>query len=47
MILVDIKKINQRIYELDTNINRNSKVIFIAALLSVWKQTKILEIQAN
>lgn len=35
MILVDIKKINQRIYELDTNINRNSKVIFIAALLSV------------
>ena len=33
MELKDIKKINQRIYELDTEINRNSKVIFVATLL--------------
>lgn len=33
MELKEIKKINQRIYELDTEINRNSKVIFVATLL--------------
>lgn len=33
MDLRDIKNINQRIYELDVDISRNSKVIFIAALI--------------
>ncbi|UVD81555.1 hypothetical protein NV226_02385 [Mycoplasma iguanae] len=33
MELRDIKKLNQSIYELDTDISRNSKVIFIAALI--------------
>ena len=33
MQLKDIKKLNQRIYELDTDISRNSKVIFIASLI--------------
>lgn len=33
MQLKDIKKLNQRIYQLDTDISRNSKVIFIAALI--------------
>lgn len=33
MELKDIKRINQRIYELDTEIDRDSKVIFIATLL--------------
>ncbi len=33
MLLNDIKKLNQRIYELDTEISRNSKVIFVATLI--------------
>ncbi len=33
MDLKEIKKLNQRIYELDETINRNNKVIFIATLV--------------
>ncbi len=33
MNLKDIKSINQRIYELDTEINRNSKMMFVATLV--------------
>ena len=33
MELRDIKKLNQRIYQLDTDISRNSKVIFVASLV--------------
>ena len=33
MELKDIKNLNQRIYQLDTEINRNSKVIFVACLI--------------
>lgn len=40
MELKDIKKINQRIYELDVDITRNSKVIFIAALIFCLTQNK-------
>ena len=37
MELRQIKSLNQRIYELDTEINRNSKTIFIAALVFALK----------
>ena len=40
MELREIKKINQRIYELDVDISRNSKVIFIAALLFCLTKNK-------
>ena len=40
MELKDIKNINQRIYELDVNINRSSKVIFIATLLFCLTKNK-------
>jgi len=40
MELRDIKNINQRIYELDTEINRNNKVIFIASLIMCYKLNK-------
>lgn len=38
MELKQIKSLNQRIYELDTEINRNSKTIFIAMLIFILKQ---------
>lgn len=40
MLLNDIKKLNQRIYELDTEISRNSKVIFVATLIFAITQNK-------
>ena len=40
MKLSDIKRINQRIYTLDTDISRNSKVIFIAALVICLTRNK-------
>lgn len=40
MELKDIKKINQRIYELDVDISRNSKVIFIATLIFCLTKNK-------
>ena len=40
MQLTDIKKINQRIYESDTNISRNSKVIFVAAIVICLKTNR-------
>lgn len=40
MELKEIKNINQRIYELDVNINRSSKVIFIATLLFCLTKNK-------
>lgn len=40
MDLKDIKKINQRIYELDVDITRNSKVIFIATLIFCLTKNK-------
>ena len=40
MELKDIKKINQRIYELDVDISRNSKVIFIATILFCLTKNK-------
>lgn len=40
MDLKDIKKINQRIYELDVDISRNSKVIFIATLIFCLTKNK-------
>lgn len=40
MELREIKKINQRIYELDVDISRNSKVIFIASLLFCLTKNK-------
>lgn len=40
MELKDIKRINQSIYELDTDINRNSKMIFIATLLFCLTRNK-------
>lgn len=40
MKLSDIKRINQRIYTLDTEISRNSKVIFVAALVICLTRNK-------
>ena len=40
MELTEIRNINQKIYELDTGINRNSKVIFIASLIICYKLNK-------
>lgn len=40
MKLNDIKRINQRIYTLDTNISRSNKVIFIAALVVCLTRNK-------
>lgn len=40
MELKDIKNINQRIYQLDTEISREKKVIFVAALIYILKQNK-------
>ena len=40
MELKEIKNLNQRIYELDTNISRNSKTIFIATLIFALKTNK-------
>ena len=40
MLLKDIKSLNQRIYQLDTEINRNSKVIFIATLVFCLTQNR-------
>lgn len=40
MKLSEIKNLNQRIYTLDTQINRNSKVIFIASLIFCLTQNK-------
>ena len=46
MELKDIKAINQRIYELDDKISRESKVIFISTLVFILKKiqtSKMLE----
>ncbi len=40
MELKDIKRLNQRIYELNTEINRNSKTIFVAALIFALTQNR-------
>ncbi|WP_406614719.1 hypothetical protein ACJA23_01750 [Mycoplasma corogypsi] len=40
MELRDIKKLNQRIYQLDTDVSRNSKVIFIASLIFCLTKNK-------
>ena len=40
MKLSEIRSLNQKIYELDTEINRNSKTIFIAALIFCLTQNK-------
>lgn len=40
MELKDIKKLNQRIYELNTEINRNSKTIFVATLIFALTQNR-------
>src|SRR5574344_1107896 len=40
MELKDIKKSNQRIYELDVDISRNSKVIFIATLIFCFTKNR-------
>ena len=40
MELKDIKRLNQRIYELNTEISRNSKVIFVATLIFGLTQNK-------
>ena len=42
MQLKDIKNLNQRIYQLDETINRNSKVIFISALVFCLKNPDFL-----
>lgn len=40
MLLKEIRSLNQRIYQLDTEINRNSKVIFVATLIFALTQNR-------